>query len=599
MNKERCLWRLTRMFSIAAAFLLLGSTYGRGDYFSLCNDTAADSAERLSACIRCIELMRPQAKREGPIFHRLHACYFSRSWLYQEKFDYDSAIQDYNAAIKSMEKLDPKDHNALWRYHYLRALAYEGKNQFDPAVSDFTKALSFKSGTADKAMIYSSRADAWRNERNFDRALADNDKAISLEPTTRYYTERGETRRLQGDLDRALADHDEAIRINTITDVAFARLMRADTLRYRGEVVRALGDYDESLRLLPHFISALTGRGLTYEKMGDLAHARADFNEAEARGLEKPKEIAEEPNKSSFDTARARLAALDSGALQPIIPPAPGKAETPNAVPTPAITIPTVPPGSAAPEGRRVALIIGNSNYAIGRLPNPQHDAEAISDVLKRVGFANVTLVKDASRETLVNALRAFADEAEKSEWAVVYYAGHGIEIGGVNYILPTDVKLATDRDVQFEAIQLDQVLASIEQAKKLRLVFLDACRDNPFVANMRRTASAEPIALGATGGQSIGTRSVGRGLGRIDLSPQGGVMVFYAAKDGHTALDGEGENSPFAIALAQRLATPGVEINKLLRLVRDDVMEATAGRQEPYTYGSLPGREDFFFVER
>jgi uncharacterized caspase-like protein len=158
------------------------------------------------------------------------------------------------------------------------------------------------------------------------------------------------------------------------------------------------------------------------------------------------------------------------------------------------------------------------------------------------------------------------------------------------------DVKLATDRDVQFEAIPLDQVLASIEQAKKLRLVFLDACRDNPFLSNMRRTPNPAPVALGETSGVSV-TRSVGRGLGRISLGSQGGVLVFYAAKDGQTALDGDGANSPFAVAVAQRLATPGVEINKLLRLIRDDVMEATAGRQEPYTYGSLPGREEFFFV--
>jgi uncharacterized caspase-like protein len=206
-------------------------------------------------------------------------------------------------------------------------------------------------------------------------------------------------------------------------------------------------------------------------------------------------------------------------------------------------------------------------------------------------------LVKDANRETLVNALRAFADEAEKSDWAVVYYAGHGVEIGGVTYLLPIDVKLATDRDVQFEGIPLDQVLAALEQAKKLRLVFLDACRDNPFVANMLRTPSPEPVALDTSGAAATSTRSVGRGLGRLTLNSQSGMLVFYAAKDGQTALDGEGADSPFAVALAQRLATPGVEINKLLRLVRDDVMEATAGRQGPYTYGSLPGSEDFFFV--
>ena len=100
-----------------------------------------------------------------------------------------------------------------------------------------------------------------------------------------------------------------------------------------------------------------------------------------------------------------------------------------------------------------------------------------------------------------------------------------------------------------------------------------------------------------STGSGLVGTRSVGRGLGEVKVS--GATLVVYAAKHGQTALDGEGSNSPFAIAMVQRLATPNVEINKLFRLVRDDVMEATAGRQEPYTYGSLPGREDFFFVRK
>jgi uncharacterized caspase-like protein len=112
----------------------------------------------------------------------------------------------------------------------------------------------------------------------------------------------------------------------------------------------------------------------------------------------------------------------------------------------------------------------------------------------------------------------------------------------------------------------------------------------------MRRTAPPEP-ATGPAAGGAVGTRSIGKGLGAVKVA--GATLVVYAAKHGQTALDGEGGNSPFAVAVVQRLATPNVEINKLFRLVRDDVMEATAGRQEPYTYGSLPGREDFFFVQR
>ena len=159
------------------------------------------------------------------------------------------------------------------------------------------------------------------------------------------------------------------------------------------------------------------------------------------------------------------------------------------------------------------------------------------------------------------------------------------------------EAKIASDRDVQFEAIPLDQVMASVEGAKKLRLVLIDACRNNPFTPQIRHTAPAETVAAAAPTGGLAGTPSVGRGLGEVKVA--GATLVVYAAKHGQTALDGEGRNSPFAIAVVQRLATPNVEINKLFRLVRDDVMEATAGRQEPYTYGSLPGKEDFYFVTK
>jgi uncharacterized caspase-like protein len=201
----------------------------------------------------------------------------------------------------------------------------------------------------------------------------------------------------------------------------------------------------------------------------------------------------------------------------------------------------------------------------------------------------------------LIEALRTFAAAADKSDWAMVYYAGHGIEVNGVNYLIPVDAKLASGRDAMFEAMPLDQVMTAIDGAKKLKLVMLDACRDNPFANSVTSTpdlvAAAPVLASNADTTRSAKTRSVGRGLGEVKV--QGASLVVYAAKHGETALDGEGDYSPFAVAVVQRIATPGVEINKLFRLVRDDVMEATAGRQEPYTYGSLPGREDFFFVNR
>jgi uncharacterized caspase-like protein len=296
-------------------------------------------------------------------------------------------------------------------------------------------------------------------------------------------------------------------------------------------------------------------------------------------------------------TAKARLAAIDSGAPQPVIPPAPGRASSPQAVPTPAAAVPA-PVHVAQKQGRRIALVIGNSAYqSVPALTNPQHDADAIAKSLRAVGFDDVKLLTDATHEQVIGALRAFGHEAETADWAMIYYAGHGIEMNGVNYMIPVDARLASDRDVQFETIPLDQMMSVIEAAKKLKLVVLDACRNNPFAPRMQRTAAPAAASSPSTAGGKVGSRSIGRGLAGV--SAPGGTLVVYAAKQGETALDGEGGNSPFAVAMVQRIATPNVEINKMFRLVRDDVMEATAGRQEPFTYGSLPGSEDFFFLAK
>jgi len=143
---------------------------------------------------------------------------------------------------------------------------------------------------------------------------------------------------------------------------------------------------------------------------------------------------------------------------------------------------------------------------------------------------------------------------------------------------------LRSDRDVGLEAIPLDQVLNVAERASKLRLVLLDACRDNPFAKQMKRSLT-------------IATRSVSRGLATIEPDP--GTLVVYAAKDGEVAFDGDGDNSPFTTALLKNIATPGLEVRRLFDFVRDDVMEMTQRRQKPFSYGSISGRQDFYFVAR
>ena len=320
------------------------------------------------------------------------------------------------------------------------------------------------------------------------------------------------------------------------------------------------------LRRYPFDASSYVERGRTYEKKGDLVRARADFERAlKERGTQ--------------SRTRMRMRARNSRRSMRV-------RHRRHRKPrrwlrsSPAVVAPSAPI-VAKDQGRRVALVIGNGNYVhTPKLANPTRDAQAVARSLRAIGFQSVTVASDQSRESLIGALRSFAREAEKADWAMVYYAGHGIEVGGVNYLIPVDAKLETDRDAALETVSLEQVLSAVDGAKKIKLVVLDACRDNPFAAQMRRT---------------LATRSVGRGLGRIE--PEGATLVVYAAKHGQTALDGDGANSPFAAALVKRMATPDIEINKIFRLIRDDVMDTTAGRQEPFTYGSLPGREDFYFV--
>jgi ribosomal protein S12 len=219
----------------------------------------------------------------------------------------------------------------------------------------------------------------------------------------------------------------------------------------------------------------------------------------------------------------------------------------------------------------RVALVIGNSAYRnVPVLPNPAHDAGDIAASFERLGFS-VSRVADGNYDDMRRALLAFSQKARDAEMAVVFFAGHGMEVGGENWLIPVDAELKTDLDTEQEAIALRGIMLMVSAASKLGLVVLDACRNNPFLAKMKRT---------------VLSRSVDRGLIRIE--PTSNVLVAYAAKDGTTAADGNGRNSPFTAALLKYLETPGLEINFLFRNVRDDVIAATGSQQQPFVYGSL-----------
>lgn len=229
----------------------------------------------------------------------------------------------------------------------------------------------------------------------------------------------------------------------------------------------------------------------------------------------------------------------------------------------------------AAFADKRVALLIGNSSYsAVAKLVNPPNDVAAMKQAFEAAGFDKVTPAVDLGHDDFIKALRSFEDDAQDSDVAVVYYSGHGLEMNGENYLIPVDAQLHADRDVEDEAISLERVLHAVSGARRLKLVILDACRNNPFSASMKRSA---------------GTRSLDRGLGRVE--PEGSdTLVAFAAKAGTVALDGDGQNSPFAVGLAKHLFEPGVDIRLALGRVRDEVLGATRRQQEPFTYGSLGG---------
>jgi tetratricopeptide (TPR) repeat protein len=510
--------------------------------------------------------------------------YGGRGGARRDQGELDLALVDFNEALR----LSPTNANV----YNGRGFVWKEKGEIDRALADYAKAISLNPKLA--FYFHNNRGVAWSAKGEFDLGIAEFNEAVRIEPRyTLSYSNRGETWRLKGDLDRALADQSKAVQLDPKGVLSYAR--RGDILRYKGDFLGALADYARALVLQSDYLPALVGRALTYERTGDLAKARKQYELALAS---KDANRVIDVSKAALETARARLAALDVGIRPTTIPASLPKAKTANSIPTPTLTNAESIIGSKRPSlaSRRIALVIGNSAYMnVPRLPNPQRDAEAIAASLRNVGFDAVTLLSDSSREKLIDGLRAFANDAEAADWAMVYYAGHGLEVGGVNYLVPVDARISVDRDIQFEAVPLDQVLVAMEGAKKLKIVMLDACRNSPFTP--RKTTPSLEVGNVSSGSGEIKTRSIGRGLAEVKVT--GATLVVYAAKHGQVALDGEGGNSPFAVAVAQRLAIPGIEINKLFRLVRDDVMEATAGRQEPYTYGSLPGKEDFFFVEK
>jgi tetratricopeptide (TPR) repeat protein len=398
------------------------------------------------------------------------------------------------------------------------------------------------------AVARHNRGVEYEKKGDYDRAFTDYDQAIRLNPQYALaYHGRANAWRHKGDYDRAIADYDQEIRLNPANAEAYNG--RGNIWYDKGNYDRAIADYDQAIRIDPKFAQAYGNRGGAYENKNDYDRAIASYDES----------LRLDPNYAFARDGRARVSSIIASRRP---------AEQPQPVTVPA--------------ERRVALVIGNSRYrAVDLLPNPKRDAEAVAAALRDAGFQAVMVRSDLGRDALRDALRTFRAEADAADWALIYYAGHGIQINGANYVIPIDAKLHDERDVKGETVAYDELEETVRGASALRIIILDACRNDPFAAQMVRHNP---------------DHAINRGL-RPPPEGRPGLLVVYSARDGQVAEDGDREHSPFATALIARVRTPGREVRRMFDDVSDDVLEATGNRQQPFTYGRLPGKRDFFFV--
>lgn len=231
------------------------------------------------------------------------------------------------------------------------------------------------------------------------------------------------------------------------------------------------------------------------------------------------------------------------------------------------------PVHAAVPE-RRVALVIGNSAYtAVPPLANPQRDAKGVSAALKRLGF-EVVEGYDLKMAEMTGVVREFAQKLDGAKAGLVYYAGHGIAVGDENYLIPVDASLRSEADLDFRAVNVQLVLRQMQRDERVNIVILDACRDNPFAAQL-----------------AAKSRAVTRGLTPIETQTASGILIAFATDPRATALDGDKDgNSPFTAALLKHIETPEVSITTVMDRVRADVWEATGKKQKPWTNSSIIG---------
>ena len=228
---------------------------------------------------------------------------------------------------------------------------------------------------------------------------------------------------------------------------------------------------------------------------------------------------------------------------------------------------------AAAQAEKRVALVIGNGAYQnTTQLKSTKIDAADMAAALTRLGF-EVVDGSDLDKRAMERTMRAFTQKLARADVALFYFAGHALQSGGQNFLMPVDARLRSEGDVDFEALPLSLVLRQMEREAKTSIVLLDACRDNPLARSLAR---------------SLGTRSSLIGQGLAEVRAGVGTLVGFATQPGNIALEGDGRNSPYATGLLKHMETPGKDVGGVLVAVRNDVLQATAGKQVPWEFTAL-----------
>jgi tetratricopeptide (TPR) repeat protein len=408
---------------------------------------------------------------------------------------------------------------------------FEIKYNYDPCTQVISNP---QQSTVSKALAYYQRASGLAAENRYIEALMDSDQAIKLNPNLAIaYEFRSYIHGKQREFDKSIVDADTAIKIDP---------NNSDSYRYRAIAKLALGNIAEARRDI--------------EKALELKSDDVEAKQALA-------EIAVAENKS-------KQAA--------VVPPVTEKVViVPDKKVQEAVVIAAPPPQKPALVQKRVALVIGNSAYSDGMaLVNPTNDAKAVAASLRRLGF-NVVLATDATKIAMTDAMYRFAVLSDSADAALVFYAGHGMQVDGVNYLMPVDASLETRADLKHKFVSADEILDDLRSVKGMRMMVLDACRNNPLSRSIKLKLA------------KLTSRAVDNRDGLADMKAEG-VLIAFATQPNEVAADGDGADSPFTLALLQHLETPNIEIDTMFKRVRTTVSQMTEGAQLPQTVNSSTG---------